>query len=145
MGEFVNADWFRSLIEIIESDTEVAALLTTSGLGVYGWELPRSKVGSMPDHAVVVKQVGGPGSQGWARLTKNRVDVWCYGKSLGLCETLRRNVTVVLKQLTRTVKSSGLIHSIEHVGGPIALRDSNEDWPIIIETWLVASADKAVA
>jgi hypothetical protein len=99
----------------------------------------------MPNHTVVVKQAGGPGSLGWGRITKNRVDVWCYGKSLGHAETLRRNVTVVLKQLTRTVKSSGLIHSIDHVGGPIGLRDPDRDWPVILETWLVASADSAVA
>lgn len=141
MGDYVQADWLRAIVEVIEEDTEVAALLTTSGLGVYAFELPRAITNSMPDHAVVVKPVGGPGSESYLPLAKNRIDIWHYGGSLGAAMTLQRNVNPVMKQLTRVVKSTNLIHSIVHSAGPLSIRDKDESWPISVETWLVIAAD----
>ena len=141
MGDYVQSDWLRAIVEIIEEDTEVAVLLTTSGLGVYAFELPRDKTNSMPDHAVVVKPVGGPGSDGYLPLAKNRIDIWHYGRSLGDAMLLQRNVNPVMKQLTRTIKSTNLIHSIVHSAGPLSIRDKDSDWPISVESWLVIAAE----
>lgn len=131
----------RALIEVIETDTEVAALLATSGLGVYGFELPRSAANSMPNHAVVVKPSGGPGSLSYLPISKSRVDIWHFGRSLGHAMTLQRNVNTVMKQLTRVVKSTNLIHSVVHSSGPLSIRDKDRGWPISVETWVVTAAE----
>lgn len=138
-------DHLKGIVEILEADGPVAALV---GARVFGGELPRVEVDSMPRKCVVVKysgNPGGPGSADYTRLFEFRVDVLCYGEIPYEADRVRRAVYVVFKELSRVQQSSTLYSRALHSGGPIQARDQDTDWPFIFDSFDVLASEEAVA
>lgn len=138
-------DHLRDVVAILDAN---ASLTTLVGTRVFGGELPRVEVDSMPRKCVVVKfsgSPGGPGSGDYTRLFEFRIDVLSYGETPLEADRVRRAAYPIFKELSREEVSSTLYHRAVHSGGPLQLRDADTEWPLSFDSFDVLAAEKAVA
>lgn len=117
---------------------------------VHGGEIPKGRVASMPERCAVVAAAGAPpmapGMADNVPVSVNRVDVRCYGRTLAEADLVALAVTHALKrwQFGRT-SGRHLVHWFQKVGGPIAFRDPDGDWPVSVVTFQMQMADELAA
>lgn len=129
---------FVGLVNLLKADAEIVALV---GTRVFGYRLPASEAGSLPRKTIVIRPAGGPGARGFVKHRFIRVDVFCYGETEFEADELCREVHDTLKQLPRTKAASALINNVDNEAGPIYMVDPDTDWPVVWESWLVATAE----
>lgn len=140
-------DALPALIGIVGADSAVQALVGGAPPNdrIFGLELPKSEASSMPRKALVIKMSGGPGREDYIEIGTVRYDFLHYGKTPFEARKLWRTVHPVMKQISRQLNSSVLIHSAIGSGGPISLRDGDTDWPFILSSWLVVASELTAA
>lgn len=139
-------DPLGAIVSLLEADADVSALI---GTRIYGGELPAAQAQYMPRQCMVLQYSGSgestTGRKDWSRHGSMRIDVWCYGKNFFEADQVRRTVHPVLKEVGRTYQGSVLLHSINHSAGPIQFRDPETKWPVVINTYSVFYAEKAIS
>lgn len=146
-------DHLAALRTFLISDAGVAAATGGAGSGsrVFAGQLPEKFVASglMPTGAVLITAAGGLGTfgGGYQQFGDRRVDVRSYGASPHSANDLWRVVHPALKNLARELigDPACLLHWARPAGGPLPLRDPDKDWPFVLSTWQVLSAEVAPA
>lgn len=136
-------DLMAALIAYLESESDVTDLVSTR---IYGEEVPRSAISSMPQKSVVLSHSGspgGPGSADFVDLAHWRYDFMCYGEIPYEAGLVANAVYSSLKDLDREVFSSVLLHRAIHSGGPSTGRDRDTDWPFAFLSFDVLAAELA--
>lgn len=133
-------DPIAAVVAVLNADADVAALVAGR---VFGGELPREQVESMPRAAVVVSPAGGPGGRGYQDFAKVRVDVDCYGATPRDAWLLHLAVRTALKHLRRTVAKGVLLHSADVSADGASGRDPETDWAVTVSSYLVSVAEIA--
>lgn len=133
----------------LQADTDVAAIVGTQagyGVRVFGGELPRQLVASMPRASVVVKAAGG-GLLGQAqqRYGDQRVDVDCYGATPHEAWDVYLEVAAAFDALDAAVHGDTLLSSANVSSRGIQARDPETDWPVVVATWQVLAGKDAAA
>ncbi len=134
-----------AIITILKADTDTA---TEVGARVYGDELPREDTDDMPRKAVVISPAGGtplPYTTATLPLETQRVDVFCYGKTLFEAEEVRRAVYGALRAVEREVSAGVLVHWVRPAGGAMAGRDPDAEWPVKWNSWQILADERAAA
>lgn len=111
---------------------------------VYGAELPPGAAASMPRKAVLCRYAGmgtGPGARDYVRRGSARVDLWCYGETPYEAERVRLVAYAALKELERALVGTTLIFPVVKLAGPIPIRDPDTDWPIVVDTYQLATGE----
>lgn len=136
-------DPLTGLIEFLKADTDLAALVSTR---VFGAELPRNQVASMPRAAVVVQPAGGGlmglEFQSWGDI---RVDVDCYGSTAFASWQVYLAAYRALKMMQREVVAGVLLHWAKPSARGNTARDPDTDWPITLSSWQVLVSEIAAA
>lgn len=114
---------------------------------VHGGQVPHDRVSSMPERCCVVTPAGAPairpGSGDNVPVSVHRVDVRCYGRTPYEAEILQLAATQALKQWGYGQTSGRhLVHWFNKVGGPVAFRDPEGDWPVSVVTFQLQMADE---
>jgi len=138
-------DMRAAVIAILKADTDTA---TEVGTRVFGDEMPRSEVDSEPRKTIVVVPTGGvipPYAAGTLRLEVQRLDIWCYGKTLFEAEEVRRAVFGAMRGINRTLSAGVLVHWAQPAGGAAQGRDPDGDWPYKWNSWQVMADERAAS
>jgi hypothetical protein len=124
---------------ILLADSDVAALVGTR----IGDEVPASAVASMPQAAIVLNPAGGPGRPGggYQEYGKQRIDVICYGETLGQSWRVYLAAYAALKQLQRQISEGVLVHSAEVSSKGSRGLDPTTQWPTTFSSWLVLASE----
>lgn len=130
-----------ALIDYLQADATIASM---AGSRVFGIELPREEVDSMPRAAVVVVPVGGGFmGVGMASWGDQNYDVRAYGETVTQSWDLARAVQGALKYCLRYTSPRGvLIHSCVEAIRPRSFREQEKDWPVTVSSWRVLAAEK---
>ena len=115
---------------------------------VYGLELPASVATDMPRKALVLQMAGGVGPVGardFVPIQYMRVDAFCYGETGFEATRLQRAVHDALKGLSNAVAGDTLIRSVSIDSGPRYFKDSDTDWPTVIESYSVMASECELA
>lgn len=136
-------DVIKALIDYLLADATVSGLVGSRG---FGGELPRAETDSMPRAAFVVRRSGGFQTigSGYQEYGDSRYDVQCYGATPEQADELWRAVFTSLKTMRRTKQSGCLLHWAREAGGPLPIRDLDADWPYVISSWQIMTAEVAV-
>jgi hypothetical protein len=128
-----------------------ASATVTTAMGgtssVYGGEIPKGQIASMPKRAAVVAAAGtpgiGPGTADNVPVSVSRVDVRCYGRTREEADVVALAVAHALKAWDRG-QTSGRhhVHWFHRTAGPVPLRDPDTDWPISVVTFQLQMADE---
>jgi hypothetical protein len=136
------ADPIAAVVAMLKADAGVIAAASTR---VYGGELPRAQSDDQPRKALVVKAVGGgsldPGYQRWG---DHRLDVIAYGETPHEAYELWRTAHAPLKDLARSKHAGTVLFWARPAGGPVAMRDADTDWPIVVSSWQVLASEVPV-
>jgi hypothetical protein len=136
------ADPIEGLVEFLQADAGVSLLV---GSRVYGGELPRADVTSMPRTAVVLKPAGG-GLLGTAfqEYGDIRVDVDCWGETPRAAWILYLAVNAALKQLRHEESADVLLRWARPSSRGVSARDPDTDWPVCLSSWQVLAHEVEV-
>jgi hypothetical protein len=137
-------DALEALIVYLKADADVAAQVSAR---VFGSELPRDEVSSMPRKAVVVRRSGGGGfgDASYLAVGNPRFDVFNYGATPAEANEVQRATYAAMKSLARSVSNSTLLHDATLAGGAADLRLSTTDWPVSVEAWRILVSEIAVS
>jgi hypothetical protein len=137
------ADPIEALAAFLKADAGVASIV---GTRVFGGELPRAEISSMPRQAVVLLPAGG-GAQGlgFQEWGDQRVDVDCYGATPRDGWLLYLAVNAALKQLSHDEFSSVMLMSATPSGRGIPARDPETDWPVTLSSWTLLAHEIEVS
>ncbi|MGH3029273.1 MAG: hypothetical protein ACRDNE_00625 [Gaiellaceae bacterium] len=129
------ADPLAAVIRFLKADTAVQA--RTSGR-VFGGELPKTEITSMPRVAVLLRPAGGGligrAYQGYG---DKRVDIDCYGSTPNEGWLLHLDVAAALKDLRHEVHADVLLHWARASSDGMTARDPKTDWPLTYSSWQV--------
>lgn len=139
----METDPIEALVAFLKADSAVAAIL---GARVFGGELDRREVQSMPRACAVLSPAGG-GLIGleYQNYGDLRVDVDCYAATVQGSWTLYRAVYGALKEMKREIFADTLLHWAKPSSRGTTGRDPLTDWPMTISSWQVLAAEVAVA
>ncbi len=132
-----------ALIAFLDADTDVDALLATGK--IFGAELPDTEAENMPQKCIVIVSSGGPEDRGFIRAETRRVDLKCYGRTPIEADAVYLAAKNALKQMDGNVQGNTLLYSATLAGGPVQLRDGDQDWPLVLGTFNVFVAEVATA
>ncbi len=137
-------DPILALREFLLADLSVT---TEIGSRVYGGELPKNQVSSMPVKAIVVNLAPGASSfgGGYQEFSDIAVDTTCYGATPHEAFQVWRVLYPALKQMRRNIKQQAMLHWANRSAGPLPLRDPDTDWPFIFGSWQVLFAEITAA
>ena len=132
-------DALTALAHLMRADAAIAAIAPAR---VFRDELPEGETEATEiDPAVVVRYSGGPRVGGYLPLSRDRLDVKCYGRTPREADDLHRAVHGYLKQLRRTTRDGAVIHSVSPAGGRLSTRDPDTDWPYVFSSWSMRAAE----
>jgi hypothetical protein len=135
-------DPMDALLTFLLTDTDLAADV---GELVFGSKLPPEIVGGMPQRCILLLLAGGSGDDdGYLRFGRIRFDVRTYGDTDAAARILHLLAHRVLKNLNRRVSAGVLLHAATRVGGPIADREPNTDWPFVLSTYQLGYGEAVV-
>ena len=123
-----------------------APITDLTGSRIYGGEVAKADVASMPRASIVVSPAGGFGAigKGYQRYGDRRFDVDCYAATEGASYQLYLQVHEALKHFRRgTYAGCDLIWAKPSAGGNTG-RDPRTDWPVTLSSWQVLASELAV-
>lgn len=135
-------DLIGAIVALFSSRAPITAKVSTR---IFGGELPSRVADEMPTPAIVVRRSGSVGAfgQAWQEYGDARVDIFYYGATPGDAEALYRTANPELKQLTREVYASCLLHWAREAGGGTQLRDPDTDWPYILASYQLLASERS--
>lgn len=131
--------------------SENSGVIEAAGVDrIFGGEVPKDVIASMPVSCVVVRPAGtpavSPGTNDNLRASVKRVDVFCYAESPYLVDRLQLAVVYAMKRWRYGRTSGGaLVHHCKLDSGPVLLNDPDGDWPCQIVSFRVQLCDELVA
>ena len=130
------ADPIAAVVAILRADTAVAAV---AGTAVFGGELPRDAVATMPSPAIVVTPAGGTSLTGasFAQVDAQRIDVTAVGATPAAANALIRLAATALREVRRRVAAGTLIHWVNSAGGFLSARDNEGQWPMASQSFQI--------
>jgi len=126
-------DPIAALIAFLEADAPIVALV---GTRIYGAESRVTEADNQPRYMLVVRTTGGI-AQGYVDMMVPRVDFECYGATPLQAFTLYLALHEALKNLSRDVHNSTLLHLANQTAGPAQTRDEDTHWPLVWSSWNV--------
>ena len=136
-------DPIPAVIALLKADGAVAA---ATGGRVFGAELPRGEVTSMPRAAVVVNAAGGGLlGGGYQEYGDIRVDVDCYGTTRATSADVYGAVYDALKHLRREVHATVLLHWARPSAKAVSAVDPDTGWPVTTSSWQLLASEVAAA
>lgn len=138
-------DPVETTVTILEGITEVNTLVSGK---IVGGEIKQADIVSMPQKYAVVAFAGpsaGGYNSGYLPIIQVNLDVRCYGETLYEAAKVHRAVYEGLKYFRRGVQNNSLVHSFVPVAGPIQTWDPDGHWPMIVGTYTITMAERAVA
>jgi hypothetical protein len=136
-------DPIAALVAWLKVDAALAALLDGR---IFGGELPREQIASMPRPALVLRPAGG-GLLGRAfqDFGDVRVDVECYGAVSRQAWEVNLAAYQALKHLSRVVSAGVLLHWAQPSSKGVLARDPSTDWPVCLASYQVLAAEVPAA
>ncbi|MCP5004697.1 MAG: hypothetical protein GY941_12280 [Planctomycetes bacterium] len=134
-------DVISALIIYLKAQSDISTLL---GTRVFGLELPKSESVSMPLKAIVIVDSGSVRAADYSDISNARLDFRCYGETPFEARLVYRTLTPLLRELEKSVTDSTFLYSAVHTAGPFPFRDTETDWPVTIDTWLVSMQETIV-
>lgn len=142
-------DPLAAVVSYLLADTEVQVQV---GLNVFGAELPPlPDLGfTMPAKCMVVAYAGGtaigPGARSKVPIGLYRMDVKAYGATpFDASAVYLAAMDRLVRTLERSVeRGTTLLHNAVIAGGPIGLRDSDLDWPMVLSTYEIMISEVTV-
>jgi hypothetical protein len=122
-----------AVITLMKADAAIIAQVATR---VFGEELPRSEVGSMPRKAITLHSNGGRYDQDDLIVSPYRINTHCYGATV--YEALQVDLVVYefFKNLKRRgIATGGGVLLANAETGPFTLRDPDTTWPYVLTTY----------
>lgn len=132
-----------ALVAFLTATPEVSAI---TGSRIYGGEVAKSDVATMPRSSVVVSPSGGLGvfGGGYQEYGDRRFDVDCYAATEGSSYALFLEVHHALKQMYAHNRSGVRLHWARPAAGGNTSRDPRTDWPVTLSSWQVLASEIAV-
>lgn len=141
-------DTIEALIIYLSSHAEVAPLVGTDPVRIYGDRLPLDAVKSIdrdtvgnPRPSITLSKTAGFPSFAHMDLDRQRVDIRCYGENPYEAGKLHRSVHVAMKHIERLRINGMLIHSTKPQIGGMMLSDPDTDWPNVFSSWEILIAE----
>ena len=134
-------DGLGALITYLRAQSDISTLL---GNRVYGLELLALDADEMPRKAIVLNHAGGVGENSYADIFKLRIDFFCYGETPYEAQETWRTLRPILRDMERNTAASTVLYNAQHSAGPVYLRSQDTEWPLIIDTWLIAMQETVV-
>lgn len=131
------------LVAFLNSVPAITALASTR---IYGGEVAKGAVSSMPQASIVVSPAGGLGvfGGGYQQYGDRRFDVDCYGASVDSSHGLYLEVHEALKQMQPgNWAGVRLLWARPSAGGNTG-KDPRTDWPVTLSSWQVLASEIAV-
>jgi hypothetical protein len=135
-------------VAAIEALAAYTAENLASGTSVYVGELPRRSGESTPktpSKAVVLRPNGGPPYDVSLQIVRERVELVCYGPTGREADELRREVYDLWRPLSHLKQGDAVLHWMNPVGGARYERDPDTEWPVLVQPWVLQSAEQAAA
>jgi hypothetical protein len=123
-----------ALVVFLEADT---AVNTLTGGRIYGGESPVDQANAQPRYMLVMRFAPGSIPEPDVDLFVPRVDFECYGETVLQALTLYLATHEALKNLSRKVHNSTLLHGAIRRAGPLQQRDPRTHWPFVWSSWHV--------
>lgn len=111
---------------------------------IFGGTLPPEEADDMPRAAIVLRPMGGPGTE-WLRTVDQRIDIACYGATPAAAYSLALLVYDALAWLTKRSIGSGKVYRVVPELSPLSLIDPDTDWPYAVASYLVTSSRESVS
>ncbi len=138
-------DLIQALVTHLSQQPGVVDLVQAGQtMHVYGLELPGSVAPDMPRKTLVLQMAGGTGPIGardFVSVQYMRVDAFSYGETGFQATRLQRAVHDALKGLSNAVAGDTLIRSVSIDSGPRYFKDTETDWPTVIESYSVMASE----
>lgn len=127
------------MVAILRADLGMAA--------VFGGELPREAVATMPADAIVVSPSGGTSLTGesFAQVDAQRIDVTAIAATPAAANALIRLAATALRNVQRRVAAGTLIHWVNSAGGFLAARDNEGQWPMASQSFQIFHSFEEIA
>jgi len=118
------------------------------GTRIFGATLPPEEADDMPRAAIVLRPMGGPGTE-WLRTVDQRIDIACYGATPAAAYSLALLVYDALAWLTKRSIGSGAtggkVYRVVPELSPLSLTDPDTDWPYAVTTFLVTTSRESLS
>lgn len=141
-------DTISALIAYLSSYAEVASLVGTDPVRIYGDGLPLDAVKNIdgdilgtPRPSITLSKTAGFPAFAHMDLDRQRVDIRCYGENPYEADNLHRTVHLAMKHIERLRIDGMLIHSTKPQIGGMVLLDPDTDWPNVFSSWEVLIAE----
>lgn len=134
-------DLLSGIVALMRADVNISDMVGTK---VYGMELPRREINSMPQKLIIVSTIGGWPQYGHMQLNRNIVEVRCFGEDYKAAWEVYTATHLFFKNLNRQVYDTLLVHAATPVNGPISLQDPRFEWPNMLTTWRLLVAEAPV-
>ncbi len=133
----------EAIKDFLQADADVLASVGANK--VFGAELPEDETANMPQKCLVVSAVGGPPDRGFIRIQTIRVDIKGYGETPFEAWEPFLAAKNALKAMVRSVQGTVLIHDGTIMGGPLQIRDNDQEWPLVMGSFDVTVSEVATA
>lgn len=115
------------------------------GTRVWGEEVPQSETDNMPRKGVLIRRAGGYVlGVGYIEIGDPRFDIYAYGGSPFDAGQVFQSLYIPLKQMRRNIQGPALLHWARPAGGPVAMRDPDTEWPMVLSVWQILGAEREV-
>ena len=139
-----STDPLTGIVSYLRGDVGLDALVDNR---VYREELPRDRVVDMPEKCIVVTSSGripiGLDSS-YVRHGVVRIDLRCYGETFTEGRAVYWEANRALRELAPQDIVGVRLYNTLLVGGPLALREADVDWPMIWASYGVTASEVAV-
>lgn len=126
------------------ADPLVAAVL---GDRIYVGRVPGAPAaGELPENpGALLRHAGGLGAPRHAALLAVRVDVHAYGPTPYSANLTHYTLHDALRRIERLTIAGTLVHSVLPEGGPVDLVDPTTEWPEVVSSWALLTAEEVPA
>ena len=132
------------LIAYLKTITDITGVVGTVGgshVPIVG-ELDKALGAYMPTKAIIVTSTGGPELQGNTHnLSRGRMDVRCYGETVGEAWKVANAVYNHFRHRPRAAMNGKTVISFRTDGGGIQGYDPEGDWPFVFLEYIMVMRD----
>jgi len=134
-------DVVEALITHLKTVSAVTTLVSTR---IWGGDIQRAEITSMPRKNIVITESGRPEEFRTHTVQRQRVDIYSYGESYYQAGRVDRAVADALMAISRTTANSTLIHSVGY-SGRISLKIPESGWEYYMRSAMIYVGETAVA
>ena len=119
------------IVELLRATPAVTSLTPH----IYGGEMPRALANVEPALVVVVSRSGGATPASFVRQSVVRIDVHCWGPTMGAAANLDNVVHYALRNVSDHWATAVRLMDIVPTAGPVDGRDAVLDWPRVFRSY----------